>query len=131
MSAASKSAKRTAMNAATKAPAVPPRRLWWLAGGFIVWCLALVVLYALHAIGCAFGWPAATLRWTLVLVFIAHLVAIGWMWGRFARAVPGPANGDAGATGGFLHQAIVWTTIAAFASGVLALGPPLLLTTCI
>ena len=50
------------------------------------------------------------------------------MWGRFARGAADPA---AGATGRFLHEAIVWTTIAAFASGVLALGPPLLLSTCI
>ena len=112
------------MNAATLAP----RRFWWLAAGFVVWCIALVVLYGLHAIGCAFGWPAATLRWSLVLLFIAHLAMIGWMWGRFARGAADPA---AGATGRFLHEAIVWTTIAAFASAVLALGPPLLLSTCI
>ena len=30
---------------------VPPRRLWWLVAGFGVWCSALVVLYALHAMG--------------------------------------------------------------------------------
>ncbi|SFN46556.1 hypothetical protein [Variovorax sp. OV329] len=112
------------MNAVT----VPPRRAGWLAAGFVVWCIALVALYALHAIGCGFGWSAGTLRWSLILVFAAHLAVIGWMWGNFARAAPGP---EAGATGLFLHMAIVWATIAAFASTVLALGPPLLLTTCI
>ena len=110
------------------AATVRPGRLWWLAGGFVVWCVALVVLYALHAIGCDFGWSAATLRWSLVVVFVAHLAVIGWMWLRFARATPDQASGK---TGRFLHDAIVWTTVAAFASAVLALGPPLLLTTCI
>ena len=60
-------------------PTIAPRRLWWLSAGFGVWCLALVVLYALHAIGCAFGWPAGALRSSLVLVFVAHLVVIGWI----------------------------------------------------
>lgn len=105
---------------------IPPRRVWWLGAGFVVWCVALVVLYALHAIGCAFGWSTGALRWSLVIVFIAHLVAVGWTWRNFAMAAPDP-----GQTGSFLHQAIVWTTIAAFASTVLALGPPLLLTACI
>lgn len=114
------------MNAA--ATTVPPRRAWWLAAAFIVWCIALSALYAIHAIGCAFGWSAASLRWTLVLVFIAHLAVIGWMWLKFARAAPDPGSGD---TASFLHDAIVWTTLAAFASGVLALGPSLLLTSCI
>ena len=41
---------------------VPSRQLWWLAAGFTVWCSALVVLYAMHAIGCAFAWPTGTLR---------------------------------------------------------------------
>ena len=105
-----------------------PRRAQWLAAGFVVWCIALVVLYALHAIGCSFGWSAGTLRWSLVLVFGAHLAVIGWMWKKFSRAAP---NGEAGETSRFLHVTIVWATIAAFASTVLALGPPLLLSTCI
>ena len=107
---------------------VPQRRLWWLGAGFVAWCSGLCALYALHAIGCAFGWSTGGLRASLVAVFIAHLVVIGWMWRRFAQATPDPAYGE---TGGFLHQAIVWTTIVAFASTVLVLGPPLLLTTCI
>ncbi|SEB19280.1 hypothetical protein [Variovorax sp. YR216] len=107
---------------------VPPGRVWWLAAAFVVWCVALVILYALHAIGCAFGWSAGALRWSLVLVFIAHLLVIGWMWHKFARGRPDPATGT---TGRFLHEAILWTVITAFASAVLALGPSLLLTTCI
>ncbi len=108
--------------------AVPPRLLWWLAAGFGVWCSALVFLYALHAIGCAFAWPAATLRISLMVVFLAHLIIVGWMWRHAAMASPDPVFGQ---TGSFLHTAIVWTAIAAFVSTVLVLGPPLFLATCI
>lgn len=107
---------------------VPPRRLWWLAAGFGIWCSALVVLYALHAIGCAFAWPTSSLRTSLVVVFVVHLVGVGWMWRNFAASGPAPA-GDA--TGGFLHAAIIWSTIAAFVATVLTFGPPLLLSTCV
>jgi hypothetical protein len=118
------------MNAGNPASAraVPPRRLWWLAGGFGVWCSALIVLYALHAIGCAYAWPTSTLRVSLAAVFFAHLVVVGWMWRNFAKATPDPSFGP---TGRFLHTAIVWTTIAAVVATILTFGPPLLLSTCI
>ena len=107
---------------------VPQRRLWWLGAGFVAWCSALVVLYALHAIGCAFAWPTSTMRTTLVLVFVVHLIVVGWMWRNFAKAGPEPLFSP---TGAFLHEAIFWTVIAAFVATVLTLGPPLLLSTCI
>ena len=107
---------------------VPPQRLWWLGAGFAVWCSALVVLYALHAIGCAFAWPAGSLRLSLVIVFLVHLAVVGWMWQKFARAGPDP---DFGQTGSFLHAAIVCTAIAAWVATLLTFGPPLLLSTCI
>jgi hypothetical protein len=107
---------------------VPPRRLWWLAAGFGVWGIALIVLYALHAIGCAFAWSAGPLRLLLAGVLLAHLTVIGWMWLDRARAVAEPISGEAGA---FLHRAVLWTVIAAFIAAAFTLGPPLLLTTCI
>ena len=110
------------------APPLPPRRLWWLAVGFTIWCLALAILYALHAIGCAFGWPTGALRLTLAIVLLAHLVAIGWLW-RYraaARRDPGPEQ-----IGAFLHTVVIWTLIAALAATVITFGPALLLTTCI
>lgn len=107
---------------------VLPRRLWWLGAAFVVWCLALVLLYALHAIGCAFGWSTGALRWSLLLVFAVHLAVIGWMWRMFARAQPAEAQGR---TAAFVRQAILWSSIAAFVSGMMVLGPPLLLTACI
>jgi hypothetical protein len=106
---------------------VPPQRLWGLVAGFAVWCSALVVLYALHAIGCAFAWSAGPLRLALAVVLLVHLIVIGWMWRDLARAGPDPVFGQ---TDTFLHMAVAWTVIAAFVATVLTLGPSLLLTLC-
>jgi hypothetical protein len=108
--------------------AVPPGRLWWLAAGFGVWCITLVALYALHAIGCAFAWSAGSLRTGLVIVLLAGLLAIAALWLGMARAAPDPALGQPGA---FLHTVVVWTLIAAFVTTLLTLGPSLLLATCV
>lgn len=109
-------------------PPLSPRRLWWLAAGFTIWCVALVILYALHAIGCAFGWPAGPLRLSLAVVLLLHLVAIGWLWRYRAKASrdPGPER-----IGAFLHTVVLWTLIAALAATVITFGPALLLTACI
>jgi len=111
-----------------KSGTVPSRRLWWLGAGFVVWCSGLVMLYALHAIGCAFAWPGGGLRTTLVVVLLVHLLVVGWMWRNFGKAGPDPLFSP---TGNFLHVAIFWVTIAAFVSTLLTLGPPLLLSICI
>ena len=107
---------------------VSPRRLWWLLAGFGVWCSALVFLYAIHAIGCAFAWPAAALRLALGLVLLVHLIAIAWMWRDRWAAGPDPGFGE---TDTFLHTVVVWTLIAALATIVLTLGPALALATCV
>jgi hypothetical protein len=106
---------------------VPPRQLWWLAAGFVVWCSALVALYAVHAIGCAFAWSAGPLRLGLALVFLAHLAVIGWMWRSFSGADPSLGFGP---TGAFLQTVVAWIVVAAFVTTILTLGPPLLLTVC-
>jgi hypothetical protein len=106
---------------------VPPRRLWWLAAGFVVWCSALVFVYAIHAIGCAFAWPSGALRLALALVILAHLIAICWMWRDLASAGAAPRAGE---TGAFLRTVGIWTLIAALAAIVLTLAPVLLLKTC-
>lgn len=107
---------------------VPPRRLWLLALGFGLWCTALVVVYSMHAMGCAFGWRTEVLRWSLALVLLVHLVAIAWPWYRYAKTSADPAQGE---TGEFLHQVILWTLPKAFITVVLTLGPVLLLSTCL
>jgi hypothetical protein len=107
---------------------VPPRRLWWLVAGFAVWCSALGALYGLHAIGCAFGWPLGQLRLGLSAAFLAHVVAIGWMWRHLARADSNPAFGH---TASFLHLVSLWTVVAAFVAALFTFGSPLLLTMCL
>jgi len=110
------------------AQAVPPSRLWLLALGYGIWCSALVMLYALHALGCAFAWAPAVLRGVLALVFLAHLVAIGWFWRAYARR---HADTAYGATGHFFHEVALWTLATAFVATVITLGPTLFLATCV
>jgi hypothetical protein len=107
---------------------IPPRRLWVLGAGYGAWCSALVVMYALHAVGCAYGWPSGAVRLGLAVVLLAHLALIGWLWRGYARTSPDPASG---ATGAFVHWVILWTLITAFVATVLVLAPALLLATCV
>jgi hypothetical protein len=107
---------------------VSPSRLWLLALGYGVWCSALVVIYALHALGCAFAWPTGALRLGLGAVLLLHLAVIGWLWRDYASTSPDPALGP---TGSFLHWVVLWTLITAFVTTVLTLGPTLLLKTCV
>ncbi|MBU8975870.1 hypothetical protein JI752_006910 [Lysobacter sp. MMG2] len=109
------------------APPLAPRRLWWLGAGFALWCSALVVLYAVHAIGCRFAWASGSLRLTLAALLLAHMIAIGWLWHRFSLAMRGPGQTPISA---FVHAVIVWTLVAALVSAIIALAPALLLTTC-
>jgi hypothetical protein len=107
---------------------VPPGYLWWLAAGFLLWCSALVGVYAVHAIGCTFAWSPGPLRLGLAIVLFAHLAVIGWMWHRLGGADP---SRDSGRTVAFFRMAAVWATIAAFATTIFTLGATLLLTLCV
>jgi Na+-transporting NADH:ubiquinone oxidoreductase subunit NqrE len=107
---------------------VPPRRLWLLLIGFCLWALALVVLDATHAVGCAFGWSTHALRLGLALIFVVHLAAVGWL--VYSQMRSREASTDGG-TAAFLQTAVTWVSIAAFAAVILTLGPALLLETCL
>ena len=107
---------------------VPPGYLLWLAAGFAVWASAIIVIYAVHAIGCAFAWSAGPLRLGLVIVLLAHLAVIGWMWRHLGGADAGLASDR---TAAFLRIAAVWTTIAAFATTIFTLGATTLLSVCV
>jgi hypothetical protein len=106
---------------------ISPQYLCWPAAGFAVWGSALVALYAIHGLGCAFAWPAGPVRTVLVLVLMAHLAVIALMWRHLASASQSP---DATATGEFMHTVAVWSVIAAFVTMLLTLAPPLVLTGC-
>lgn len=108
--------------------AAPPRLLVWLGAGFVVWSSALVALYAVHAIGCAFAWRADLLRLGLGAVILIHIAALAMMWHRLATRPVGVTDGG---TRDFLVTLSLWATIAATAATVLILGPTLLLTTCL
>jgi hypothetical protein len=110
------------------ARALPPGRLWLLLAGYGAWCSALVSIYALHALGCAFAWPTGALRLGLGVALLVHLAVIGWLWRDYASASPDPALGP---TGSFVHWVVLWTLITAFVTTVLTLGPTLLLATCV
>jgi hypothetical protein len=107
---------------------LPPRYLWRLAAGFSVWCSALVTLYAIHGIGCAFGWPAGTLRLWLAAALFAHMIVLGWMLRAISRSDP---NTGFGPTGAFLHWTFTVTLMTALVATAVTFGPPLLLATCI
>ena len=106
---------------------VPAQRLWLLVLGFGAWCSALITVYVLHSVGCAFAWRRGTLRLTLGLAILAHLVLIGWLWRNYAMT---PADPALDPTGSFLHWVTVWTLLAAVVTIVFTLGPTLLLTSC-
>jgi hypothetical protein len=106
---------------------IPAQRLWLLVLGFGAWCSALITVYVLHSVGCTFAWSADTIRLTLGLAILAHLVLIGWLWRNYATASEDPALGP---TGSFLHWVILWTLLAASVTVVFTLGPTLLLTSC-
>jgi hypothetical protein len=107
---------------------VPPSRLWLLVAGYGAWCSALVFIYALHALGCAFVWPTGALRLGLGVALAVHLAVIVWLWRDYATTRPEPALGE---TGSFVHWVVLWTLITAFVTTVLTLGPTLLLATCV
>lgn len=107
---------------------VPASQFWWLAAGFTIWCSALVMLYAIHGVGCAFAWSSGSLRLWLVVALLAHLGVLGWMWWNVGRF--GSQSGS-DPTQAFLRWAVIGTLIAALVATITAFGPPLLLATCV
>jgi len=82
-----------------------------------IWCLAFVILYALHAIGCAFGWPATTLRVSLAVVLL--LLAYFWVLSGYRGDLPYLLRLSIGRL--MLH--VYPLALVAAASGIAALAP--------
>jgi len=105
-----------------------PYLLVWLGAGFAVWASALIAVYAVYSIGCAFAWPAALVRVGLGAALIVHIAVLAAIWHQLAYR---PIRAMDGGTRDFLVTISLWATVAAIATTVLTLGPPLLLTTCV
>lgn len=97
------------------------RALWLLIGGFTVWSVAFVLLYALQALGCAYGWSQH--RLILIAAFVLSLVPLAWL------ALRTPYEKDEPAT--TLSVAALWANRAALAAGVLVFLPVTFATTCL
>lgn len=95
-----------------------PARLLWFVAGFGIWSSALIVIYALHAFGCAYRWPDGTMRFVVGAMLALHLAAIVLLIRRVPRD-------------GTLISAAQWTLIAALAATVATFGPLPFLTPCV
>lgn len=106
---------------------VPPSRVLLLAIGFIVWSAAFVALYAINALGCAFGWDGAFQRAVLMAVFAAHALSLVWfiitVTRLLRRAETEPER--------MLAYAGLGLAFAAFASTVFVAAPATFVSMCI
>lgn len=109
----------------------PPHRILALLAGFLVWSGAFVLLYALQALGCRFGWNEMALgpldlhRAVLIgvfgLVVIAQIAVL-----RVTRpAAPGPDPAP------FLARAGHWASLAALVAAILVFAPVVAVSTCL
>jgi hypothetical protein len=89
--------------------------------GFGLWSTALVLVYALHAIGCAYHWGPGAIRLVIGAVVVGHVIAIGLCM-RYLR----PAAGTS-----LLLRAAQWTLIAALVATLFTYGPLVLLSPCV
>jgi hypothetical protein len=105
---------------------LPPRALWRLGAGFGLWSSALATLYALHAVGCAFGWSGPALRAAMAVLLAAHLATLG----ALLVIAPRPAAAR-GATAALVARVGLWTLWAALISTFFGFAPALLLTACV
>ncbi|WP_417582185.1 hypothetical protein [Pelagibacterium sp.] len=108
---------------------VPPRFILVIVLGFAVWGAAFIGLYAVNAIGCAFSWPSALQRLTMIGLALAAsgamVLVAGWNLGHWRRARkvarPAPSLALIGAIAG----------IAALAATVFVFAPSLFVSMCI
>lgn len=112
--------------------AAHPARLLTLAAGFLIWHLALILLYALFSIGCEAGWeqlragPLSVQRALLLAVWLLHLAVLAgflWLIWRLRRG-----DGDRGPAYRFVGTVAAGLTLWALLAA-LGLGVPLLGTT--
>ncbi len=98
------------------------RALVLLIAGFTLWSLAFVLLYALQALGCAYGWGDVH-RPVLIAAYLASLAPLVWL------ALKRPY--ETGEPQTSLSVAALWANRAALAAGVLVYLPVTFATACI
>lgn len=97
------------------------RALLLLLAGFTVWSGAFVLLYALQALGCAYGWSQH--RLVLIAAFVLSLLPLGWLAVQKPYAEGEPATS--------LSVAALWANRAALGAGILAFLPVTFVSACI
>lgn len=98
------------------------RALVLLLAGFTLWSLAFVLLYALQALGCAYGWGAWH-RPILIGACLVSLLPLVWL------ALQRPY--DTGEPQTSLSIAALWANRAALGAGILVYLPVTFVTACI
>ncbi|MFW5680121.1 MAG: hypothetical protein ACOCYE_03790 [Pseudomonadota bacterium] len=98
-----------------------PASLLWLVAGFGLWGTALVTLYAAHAVGCAFAWPAPGIRLALAAILAGHLAALLALIGYQRRRTGTDPR----------LQVAFWMLVLGLVATAFTFGPPLLLTPCV
>lgn len=98
-------------------------KLWPLMLGFSIWALAFVALYALQALGCAWGWPEGPHRLVLIAVWLATLMLL-------AAALWWQRKGATGADATIRRAGLIGSA-AALAATVLAYFPVTFATMCV
>lgn len=91
-----------------------------LIAGFTIWSLAFVLLYALQALGCAYGWSQH--RLILIAAFILCLLPLAWL------ALRRPERGEPANT---LSISALWANRAAFVAGILTFLPVTFTSACV
>lgn len=99
------------------------RRLWPLLAGFVIWAVAFVVLYAVQALGCAWGWPPAVHRGVLLAIWSLTVGLLGATLYRQWRRQPGENAA--------MRQARVLATAAAIAATLATFFPASFVSLCL
>jgi hypothetical protein len=97
------------------------RALVLLVAGFTIWSVGFVALYALQALGCAFGWPQH--RAILIGAYVVSLLPLIWLAMMKTVREGEPATS--------LSVAALWANRAALASGVLVFLPVTFVSACL
>jgi hypothetical protein len=98
------------------------RALVLLVAGFTIWAAAFVLLYALQALGCAFGWGEWH-RPILIAAYLASLLPLVVLSLKKPYETGEPQTS--------LSRSALWANRAALGAGILAYLPVTFVTVCI